>query len=100
MAAPEVSIDVDPLTGIWRSDGMEMLYVPRHFLINNHRAMEAALGIERYARLIHDPGVRSARQWCGAEAASKALAGEDVFRHYMRRLSQRGWANSRFSTCP
>ena len=36
MAAPEVPIDVDPATGIWRSEGMEMLYVPRHFLINNH----------------------------------------------------------------
>ncbi|MDP6352461.1 MAG: DUF5943 domain-containing protein [Alphaproteobacteria bacterium] len=91
MAAPEVAIDVDPRTGVWRSDGMEMLYVPRHFLINNHRAMEEALGIERYARLLHDPGYRSAQQWCAAEAASKAIAGEDVFRHYMLRLSQRGW---------
>ncbi len=46
MAAPQVPIDVDPETGVWSSDDLPMLFVPRHFLINNHRAMEEALGGE------------------------------------------------------
>ena len=44
MAGPEVPIDVDPETGIWRTDGLPMIYLPRHFLVNNHVAVEEALG--------------------------------------------------------
>ena len=43
MGSPEVPIDVDPETGIWRTDGLPMIYLPRHFLVNNHLAVEAAL---------------------------------------------------------
>lgn len=31
MAAPEVPIEVDPVTGVWRTDGLPMVYLPRHF---------------------------------------------------------------------
>jgi hypothetical protein len=68
-----------------------MLYVPRHFFINNHLAVEAALGREAYAQLLYEAGYRSAFSWCEQEAETHGLGGFDVFRHYMRRLSQRGW---------
>jgi hypothetical protein len=91
MAAPEVPIEVDAATGVWTTDGLPMVYVPRHFFVNNHRAVEAALGVERYAPILHEAGHRSAWQWCEKEALTHRLEGEAVFRHYMRRLSQRGY---------
>ena len=51
MGKPEVDIDVDPETGIWRTDGLPMLYLPRHFMVNNHVAVEEALGLEAYRAL-------------------------------------------------
>ena len=41
---PQVPIDVDEKTGVWTTDALPMLYVPRHFLVNNHEAVEQALG--------------------------------------------------------
>ena len=60
MASPQVPIDVDPESGVWRTDGLPMLYVPRHFFINNHLAVEAALGWKVYAELLYEAGYRSA----------------------------------------
>ncbi len=88
---PELPIEVDDATGVWLSDALPMLYVPRHFFVNNHKAIEAALGVERYAALLYDAGYRSAWHWCDKEAAHHGLAGAAVFEHYLRRLSQRGW---------
>jgi predicted hydrocarbon binding protein len=91
MAAPEVPIDVDPRTGVWSTDGLPMLYVPRHFFVNNHMAVEKALGVETYAQLLYEAGHRSAWYWCEREAETHGLAGIEVFHHYLKRLSQRGW---------
>ncbi len=91
MAAPQVPIEVDPESGVWSTDGLPMLYVPRHFFINNHLAVAEALGREAYARLLYDAGYRSAVTWCEREAETHGLAGFEVFHHYMRRISQRGW---------
>ncbi len=91
MAAPKVPIEVDPESGVWSTDGLPMLYVPRHFFINNHLAVEDALGREAYARLLYDAGYGSAVTWCEREAETHGLAGFEVFHHYMRRISQRGW---------
>jgi predicted hydrocarbon binding protein len=88
---PRVSIDVDAATGVWSTDGLPMLYVPRHFLINNHLMTESALGRERYAHMLYEPGHRSAWFWCASEAKTHGLAGIAVFEHYLQRLSQRGW---------
>ncbi len=96
MAAPEVPIEVDSKTGVWTTDGLPMLYVPRHFFLNNHLAVEQALGRESYARLLYEAGFQSAYTWCEKEAATHGLEREAVFHHYMKRLSQRGWA--RFTT--
>jgi predicted hydrocarbon binding protein len=91
MAAPEVPIEVDPATGIWRTDGLPMVYLPRHFLVNNHRAVEEALGLEAYRGILRVATAKSAIQWCRAEARTHGLAAEATFRHYFKRLSQRGW---------
>ena len=92
VAKPPLAIQVDEATGEWRVDGMPMILVPRHFLVNNHVAAEQAMGIEGYAKHLHAAGYKSAWQWCEKEAAHHGLAGIDVFHHYMKRLSQRGWA--------
>lgn len=89
--APELPIDVDSETGIWTTDALPMLYVPRHFFVNNHMAVEEALGAEKYADILYHAGYKSAWHWCEKEAELHGLEGVDVFEHYMKRLSQRGW---------
>jgi hypothetical protein len=91
MQSPEVPINVDPETGRWTTDSLPMLYVPLHFFVNNHKAIEKELGVERYSRLLYDAGYQSAWTWCDHESKQHGLAGEDVFEHYLKRLSQRGW---------
>ncbi|SJN14379.1 hypothetical protein CZ787_14850 [Halomonas citrativorans] len=89
--APELPIDVDSETGIWTTDALPMLYVPRHFFVNNHVAIEEALGAEKYADILYHAGYKSAWHWCEKEAELHGMEGVDVFEHYMKRLSQRGW---------
>jgi predicted hydrocarbon binding protein len=91
MAQPEVPIDVDPETGIWRTDGLPMIYLPRHFLVNNHVAVEEALGRDAYRAILLAATEKSAIHWCRAEAKTHGLTAEATFRHYFKRLSQRGW---------
>ncbi|MET1026406.1 MAG: DUF5943 domain-containing protein [Dongiaceae bacterium] len=91
MAAPEIDIDVDPATGIWRTDNLPMVYLPRHFLVNNHRAVEDALGIEAYRTILRAATEKSALHWCEVQARTYSLNPEQTFRHYFNRLSQRGW---------
>ena len=88
---PEVPIDVDAQTGVWTVDAMPMILVPRHFFLNNHAAIEEALGAQAYAELLFRAGHRSAYAWCERESATHGLDGAAVFHHYMKRLSQRGW---------
>lgn len=87
-----VPVEVESSTGEWSVDGMPMILVPRHFLVNNHNAVEEALGYRESVELYRDPGVRSAREWCEREAQTHGLHGHEIFRHYMDRLSRRGWA--------
>ncbi|QGG80421.1 hydrocarbon binding protein [Litorivicinus lipolyticus] len=89
--APDMPIQVDDDTGVWTTDALPMLYVPRHFFINNHVAVEEALGADVYAEALYKAGYKSAYFWCQKEAAEHGLAGDAVFLHYMKRLSQRGW---------
>jgi len=88
---PELPIAVDSETGIWTTDALPMLYVPRHFFVNNHIAIEQELGAERYAQILYQAGYQSAWHWCEQEAKCHGLKGTAVFAHYMKRLSQRGW---------
>ena len=57
---PEVPIEVDAKTGVWTVDAMPVILVPRHFFLNNHREIEAALGAPSYAELLFRAGHRSA----------------------------------------
>jgi predicted hydrocarbon binding protein len=50
------------------------------------------LGHERTSELYRESGARSAREWCAKEAVTHGLRGAAIFHHYMKRLSQRGWA--------
>ncbi|MDB5852676.1 MAG: 4-vinyl reductase [Herminiimonas sp.] len=88
---PQLPIEIDDSTGVWTTDNLPMLYVPRHFFVNNHVAVEEALGRERYAQQLYDAGYKSAYFWCDKEAATHGLSGIAVFEHYLKRLSQRGW---------
>jgi hypothetical protein len=88
---PQLPIDVNKQTGIWTTDGLPMLYVPRHCFVNNHTSVETALGRERYAEILYRAGYHSAYFWCQHEAETHGLRGLAVFEHYLRRLSQRGW---------
>ncbi len=87
-----VPVSVDPETGEWSVDGIPMILVPRHFFVNNQRAVEELLGLEASSYLFREPGDRSAREWCAREAERHGLSGAEIFHHYMKRLSQRGWA--------
>jgi predicted hydrocarbon binding protein len=68
-----------------------MLYVPRHFFVNNHVAIEKALGRDVYARLLYEAGHKSAHSCCDKVSVTYDGQSLDVFRHYLTRLSQRGW---------
>ncbi|HVJ44274.1 MAG TPA: DUF5943 domain-containing protein [Dongiaceae bacterium] len=91
MGRPEVDIDVDPETGIWRTDGLPMLYLPRHFMVNNHLAVEEALGREVYRGILRVATDKSAVHWCRATARTLGLTPLETFHRYFKRLSQRGW---------
>jgi predicted hydrocarbon binding protein len=91
MAAPQVPIDVDPETGIWRSDGLPMIYLPRHFLVNIQKGVEAAIGAAAFRATLYGASDLSALQWCREEAKTHGLSPVDTFRHYLKRLSQRGY---------
>jgi hypothetical protein len=96
MAEPQLPIEVDAQTGVWTTDGLPMIYVPRHFFVNNHVEAEAAIGREVYAQSLYKAGHRSAYFWCEKEAATHGLAGLPVYEHYLKRLSQRGWGQFAF----
>jgi len=92
MAKPEVDIQVDEATGRWSVDALLMILVPQHFHLNNHYAIEKVLGPAEMERVLRPAGYKSAYFWCEKEAAFHGLSGEQVFWHYLKRLSQRGWA--------
>lgn len=88
---PRVEIDVDQVTGVWTTDGMPMVYMPRHFFLNNHAAVEMLVGRDRYAQQLYAAGEKSTSQWCANVASEHSLDGEAVFRLYLQRISDRGW---------
>ncbi|MGE0256263.1 MAG: DUF5943 domain-containing protein [Alphaproteobacteria bacterium] len=91
MSELPVPVRVDPQTGAWSVDGQPMLLVPRHYWVFIQQAMEERLGIAAARELIWEPGFRAAVVWCEREAKTHGLSGVDVFRHYMKRMSERGY---------
>ena len=90
MRPPQLPLDVDPETGVWRADGSPVILVPRHFLMGTYKAFEEALGTEGYARVIEQAGRAAARSWCTQQAEHYGLKGIAVLEHYLARISQRG----------
>jgi hypothetical protein len=93
---PQLPIEVNETTGVWTTDKLPMIYLPRHFFVNNHVETEAVVGREVYAPALYKAGYRSAYYWCQQEAATHDLSGMAVFEHYLKRLSQRGWGLFKF----
>jgi hypothetical protein len=91
MGRPQVEIEVDDVTGRWSVDGLPMILVPQHFLLNNHYAIEAVLGPEKLEQILRPEGHRSAYFWCEQAARHHGMSGIQVFCLYLRRISQRGW---------
>ncbi|WP_182912969.1 4-vinyl reductase [Paracoccus onubensis] len=88
---PTVQIDVDETSGVWRTDGLPMVYVPRHFMVNMHKETERTLGRAAYAEMLNRSGAKSARYWCQQQADLLGRPAPEIFAHYLRRLSERGW---------
>jgi predicted hydrocarbon binding protein len=88
---PSVDIDVDEVTGIWETDGLPMLYIPRHFMVNVHKEVESALGLSKYRAVLRQAGAKSAYYWCQKQAQKYEMSGVRVFEHYLERLTARGW---------
>lgn len=91
MGQPQIPLEVDDVTGWWKADALPMILVPQHFFVNNHKAIEAALGVAEYRKLLDAAGHKSAYYWCQQEAAHYGFTPLQTFEHYLRRLSQRGW---------
>ena len=91
MESPKIPIEVDSDTGIWSTNGLPMIYMPRHFFVNAHFSAEDALSQEVYASQLYAAGYKSAWVWCETESAVHELTGFDVFHHYIHSISQRGW---------
>ena len=88
---PAVKIEVDEASGIWRTDGLPMVYVPRHFMVNMHREIEETLGRAEYQAMLERSGAKSARFWCQSQADLLGLPAPEIVAHYLQRLSERGW---------
>lgn len=86
-----VPVEVDHETGRWSVDGLPMVLVPQHLLVNNLDAVEQRVGRDESAQLFRDAGRRSAWHWCAHESARLGLAGPAIVRHYLDRLTRRGW---------
>ena len=91
MESPNIPIEIDPDTGIWSTNGLPMIYMPRHFFVNAHLSAETALTEETYSHHLYAVGHKSAWVWCEKESQAHRFTGLDVFRHYIQSISQRGW---------
>ncbi|WFU44652.1 DUF5943 domain-containing protein [Bradyrhizobium sp. CB82] len=95
---PTIDIDVNEETGVWETDGLPMLYVPRHFMANVHNAVESELGLAAYKRVLDAAGSKSAYYWCKRQDEIGQFDGAQVFERYFQRLTARGWGQFRIET--
>ena len=86
-----VPVDVDPTTGKWSVDGQPMLLLPRHFFVYIQMEAEKRFGVEATASIFEGASRKAARLWCEREARTHGLDGVAVFRHYLARMSSRGY---------
>jgi len=86
-----VPVEVDAETGTWSVDGQPMVLVPRHFWAFVQMESERRFGAEATRAIYHEAAFRAARVWCEREAKTHGLSGLAVLRHYLARMSARGW---------
>jgi hypothetical protein len=68
-----------------------MVLVPRHFWTFIQMEAEKMFGLEGTAAVFHAATYNAAKVWCAREAKTHGLSGVEVFRHYLCRVSQRGF---------
>jgi hypothetical protein len=93
-----VPVRVDEETGVWSVDTFPMILVPRHYWGGIMEAVEERLGVEACAEIYFDATYKSADVWCEQEAITHSLDGIDVLRHYLARMSARGWGQFSLDT--
>lgn len=86
-----VPVRVDAATGAWSVDGQPMVLVPRHYWVFIQQELEQRVGLEAARAMLCEPGYRAAVVWCEREARTHGLRGAEVFLHYMKRMSERGY---------
>lgn len=86
-----VPVVVDPHTGAWSVDGQPMILVPRHFWAFIQMECERRFGVDGTRAVFDAATYKAAKVWCAREAKTHGLAGLDVFRHYLNRVTQRGF---------
>ena len=91
MSAPKVPISINAKTGVWHSDGLPMLYLPRHFFNNLHLDIEKMVGYANYRQNLYQSGYQSAYFWCQKTAKEHVLDALACYQFYLQRLSERGW---------
>lgn len=87
---PKIDISVDPATGVWSSDGLPMIYAPRHWIIGINKEVEAALGRDAFSELLYRASYRAAQHWCAQQSAAFGVGGMELFRRYLAKSSERG----------
>jgi len=98
MAELPVPVAVDTASGVWSVDGQPVILVPRHFWAFVQMECERKFGIAA-TREVYDAATRkAAKVWCEREARTHGLSGVAVFRHYLDRMSRRGWARMTIET--
>jgi predicted hydrocarbon binding protein len=88
---PRVDIEVDSQTGVWTTDNLPMIYMPRHFFLNFHNAMESIVDEKVYRNTLYGSGHKSTSEWCESTAKTYALDAVSILRLYLERISDRGW---------
>jgi len=91
MAELPVPIVVDAATGAWSVDGQPMILVPRHFWALIQMECERRFGIDSTQAVFEAATHKAAKLWCEREAKTHGLHGVEVFRHYLKRIGQRGY---------
>lgn len=86
-----VPVEVEAATGRWSVDGQPMVLMPRHFFVFIQMEAERRFGREATAAVFHEATYKAARLWCEREARTHGLGGIEVFRHYLARMSSRGY---------
>lgn len=91
MAELPVPVVVDPVTGAWSVDGQPVILVPRHFWALIQMEGERRFGVAGMKAVFEAATGQAARIWCEREAKTHGLLGVEVFRHYLKRITERGY---------